>query len=225
MPPDAQTPSLRIIHPKQRPSVSQNDCFTRKKNLLPDCHVRRHSVWHISAVGFKQQLALSDSLCLCRCFYSLTLARSRGTHGSREAAGVCSHRHASTMPASRAQRPRHAAAHHQLIPGAIEVQCLAYVACAQRLGHAASCSQAGVLTVCTPTGIPILRSQDSLRAHMRTRRSGLFFLKQCARKLHTAHKPRCASCLRIPARLARKTATTCCRIPPADSRSSRSPVP
>ena len=51
-----------------------------------------------------------------------------------------------------------------------------------------------------------------------------FFLKQCARKLHTAHKPRCASCLLIPARLARKTATTCCRIPPADSRSSRSPV-
>ena len=62
-------------------------------------------------------------------------------------------------------------------------------------------------------------------AHEDTEKRSFFFLKQCARKLHTAHKPRCASCLRIPARLARKTATTCCRIPPADSRSSRSPVP
>ena len=174
---------------------------------------------------FSNALGPSDEGCSWKFFYSCILARFRRNHGSREAAGVCSHRHASTMPASRAQRPRHAAAHHQLIPGAIEVQCLAYVACAQRLGHAASCSQAGVLTVCTPTGIPILHSQYSLRAHMRTRRSGPFFLKQCARKLHTAHKPRCASCLLIPARLARKTATTCCRIPPADSRSSRSPVP
>ena len=156
---------------------------------------------------FSNALGPSDEGCSWEFFYSCILARFRRNHGSREAAGVCSHRHASTMPASRAQRPRHAAAYHQLIPGAIEVQCLAYVACAQRLGHAASCSQAGVLTVCTPTGIPILHSQE------------------CARKLHTAHKPRCASCLLIPARLARKTATTCCRIPPADSRSSRSPVP
>ena len=155
---------------------------------------------------FSNALGPSDEGCSWKFFYSCILARFRRNRCSREAAGVCSHRHASTMPASRAQRPRHAAAHHQLIPGAIEVQCLAYVACAQRLGHAASCSQAGVLTVCTPTGIPILRSQDSLRAHMRTQRSGPFFFGSNARESstqHTSHGARVV-CSYLPALRAKR---------------------
>ena len=57
-------------------------------------------------------------------------------------------------------------------------------------------------------------------AHEDTEKRSFFFEAVCAKAPHSTQ-----ATVRIPARLARKTATTCCRIPPADSRSSRSPVP